>query len=60
MNRQEVNEWARAFLACFNGYGPMLTEDYVLACKLRDNGRTPAYAAARIRLRIKNRMLAAA
>jgi hypothetical protein len=58
MTQQEVTEWARAFLACANGVGPMVSEDYALACKLRDNGRTPAYAAARIRLRIKNRALA--
>lgn len=53
--QQERNAWARAFLACANDVGPMTSEDYALACRLRDNGRTPAYAAARVRLRIKNR-----
>lgn len=47
--------WNRAFVANVNDVGPLLSDDYALARKLRDNGRTPAYAAARVRLRVKNR-----
>lgn len=51
--------WNAAFVNAVNGAGPMLPEDYDLATRLRDNGRSPAYAAARVCLRIKNRRVLA-
>jgi hypothetical protein len=52
--------WNAAFLNAVNGAGLMTDDDFALARRLRENGRPPAYAAARVRLRIRNRMHAAA
>lgn len=51
--------WNAAFISAVNGYGEMTDDDYALANRLRENGRPPAYAAARVRLRMRNRLCAA-
>lgn len=47
--------WNAAFVNAVNGAGPMTDDDFALAQRLRASGRPPAYAAARVRLRIKRR-----
>lgn len=47
--------WNAAFISAVNGFGTMTDEDFALAIRLRENGRPPAYAAARVRLRMRNR-----
>lgn len=47
--------WNAAFLSAVNGYGAMTDEDFALANRLRESGRPPAYAAARVRIRIQRR-----
>ena len=46
--------WAHAFLVAV-GRTPLDSADYTYALTLRDNGRSPQYAAARVQLRIRNR-----
>lgn len=51
--------WNAAFISAVNGTAEMTDDDYALANRLRESGRPPAYAAARVRLRMRSRQYAA-
>lgn len=55
--QRDRTKWARAFLGAI-GNVRLESEDYTFACVLRDKGLAAEYAAARVKLRIRNRAAA--
>jgi hypothetical protein len=55
MTQRQIASWNAAFMAALNMHDGLTQDDRELAVRLRENGRTAIYAAARVRIRIQRR-----